>query len=259
MPVELPAIRTKFTPLRVAELVVQGLRILTSEEPSLACVFVFCGQSAEETGWWEECFDNDFANTKHMDGDGHDWCFYPCGEELDIRTARALVETDPTKHQILPAYSAQAKIVRVYGNGQMASVHFDPKHPYSAFAAFEKELDGLLFWLAKFTNGRYKPAMTCARAGDAVGFAKTIGALHYYTADPNIYAATLSSIVRNYPNKLPAGWSPALVPQQAPPTPEDHARTTRLIDLAVDWTALNADRDATVQAEDDEPTKPGSV
>lgn len=239
MPQELPAVLTPLTPQEAAELVVRVLRTLTGEDPSDDCVFVFCAQQALETGWWKKCYANDFGNTKHLDGDGHDYCFYPAGEELDIRTAQALAAANPDT----------VKIICVYNNGNTASVHFLPKHPYCAFAAFETAADGMTFYLAKFTDGRYKPCMTYVRAGDPIGFANQAHQLHYFTADPAVYGSTLSSIARNYAAKLPAGWTAAAVPRDMP-SADDQVRTDQMVQLAVDWSAFIADRDADVQAGD---------
>lgn len=241
MPSELPAVATPLTPQEAAELVVKTLRALTGEDPSDGCIFVFCAQMALETAWWKKCFAWDFGNTKHLDGDGHDYCYYQCGEELDIRTARTLAAASPDT----------CKIVRIYNNGNSASVEFLPKHPYCAFAAFQTAADGMTYYLSRFTDGRYKPCMTYARAGDAIGFVNQAHQLHYFTADPAVYGSTLSSIARNYAAKLPAGWTAAAVPRDML-TADDKARIDQLIQLAteVDWSETDADRNQLIQSED---------
>ena len=209
IPVELPARRTTLTPLEVAEVFVPVYRDHLGGDPTIECVSVFCAHIMFETAWTNQCFDFQFGNMKHVEGDGQCWTFYACGEELDIHTAQALVEKDPTKHQILPEYSDQVRIVSVYAAGTRASVRFIPKHPYCAFVAHKTARLGMIRYVTRFTDGRYQVAMPFAIHGDAAGFSHAIRLKGYYTAPEGPYTDGLVKTAANYPRHLPVGWKPS--------------------------------------------------
>lgn len=117
------------------------------------------------------------GNIKSRDGDGYDYQFFTCGEELPLATAQKAVKDD-----------ARVTIVRTYGS--MASVRITPKHPWCRFRAFETLEDGMSDHL-HMIHGRFKAAWPAVIAGDPAAYSHALRVQHYYTADEAKYTATL--------------------------------------------------------------------
>ena len=128
-------------------------------------------------------WDFNLGNVKSVEGDGHDYCFFGCGEELPLSVAQHAVHDSPL-----------VKVVRTYmqGTTQMASVWIDPEHPWCRFRAFNSLLEGAVDYV-KLLNKRFQKSWPAVIAGDPAQFAHFLKLQHYYTADETQYTNSIKS------------------------------------------------------------------
>lgn len=183
MPTELDANKTPVTKQDLILGLWQAWYQIFNEEPKHEAVCVLGGQWALETGWGKSMWDFNLGNVKSVEGDGHDYQFFGCGEELPLSVAQHAVHDSPL-----------VKVVRTYANGNtpMASVWIDPKHPWCRFRAFNSLLEGAVDYV-KLLNKRFQMAWPAVIAGDPALFSHYLHQQHYYTADETQYTNSIKS------------------------------------------------------------------
>ena len=184
MPSELTAVETPVSKQDLLLALWQAwVQIFGSDPPKKESIFVLGGQWALETGWGKYMWCYNLGNVKSVEGDGHDYCFFGCGEELSLSVAQHAVHDSPL-----------VTVKRTYGSGtqQMASVWIEPKHPWCRFRAFDTLLEGAVDYV-KLLNKRFQRAWPAVLAGDPALFAHYLKQQGYYTADETQYTNTLRS------------------------------------------------------------------
>ena len=157
---------------------------LFGSEPKKESIYVLGAQGALEDGWWEKMHCYNFGNVKSVDGDGHDYCFFGCGEELPLSVAQHAVHDSPL-----------VTVKRTYGSGtqQMVSVWIEPKHPWCRFRAFSTALEGATDYIS-LLNKRFSKSWPAVLAGDPAQFVHLLKLQGYFTADESSYRNTLVSV-----------------------------------------------------------------
>jgi hypothetical protein len=183
MPIELDANKTPITKQDLLLALWQAWYQIFGDEAKHESICVMGGQWALETGWGKSMWDFNLGNVKSVDGDGHDYQFFGCGEELPLSVAQHAVHDSPL-----------VKVVRQYSvnNVPMASVWIDPKHPWCRFRAFNSLLEGAIDYV-KLLNKRFQRAWPAVIAGDPALFAHYLKLQGYYTAPEAEYISTIKS------------------------------------------------------------------
>ena len=183
MPTELDAVKTPVSKQDLLLAIWQAWYQIFGEEPKKESVCILGGQWALETGWGKSMWDFNLGNVKSVEGDGQDYQFFGCGEELTFSAAERAVSKSPL-----------VRIVKTYmkGNVKMASVWIEPKHPWCRFRAFDNLLEGAVDYV-KLLNKRFQKSWPAVLAGDPVQFSHMLKLQHYYTADEATYTNTLKS------------------------------------------------------------------
>jgi hypothetical protein len=122
------------------------------------------------------------GNVKSKDGDGYDYQFFTCGEELVLADAQRAASKDP-RITIGKTYVTDDGV-------QMASVSIAPKHPGCRFRAFTTLQAGMLDHL-RTVYGRFQAAWPAVLAGDPAAYAHALKQQRYYTANESKYTAIL--------------------------------------------------------------------
>ena len=184
--------------------------------PKKESLWVVLAQIQLETGL-KYCHNWNLGNCKSIEGDGHDYQYYGCGEELPIGVAQHAVASSPL-----------VTIKRVYTtNGQqMASVWVAPKHPWCRFRAFEDLQHGAADHLVLLSK-RFAKAWPAVVSGSPAIFAHLLRIQHYYTAPEEQYAATLTSCYNEW-SKLPVNYD-----QLAPLTDDQKSKIQDLVALGL--------------------------
>jgi hypothetical protein len=183
MPVELDAVKTPISKQDLLLALWQAWYQIFGDEPKKESLCVLGGQFALETGWGKSMWCQNLGNIKSVEGDGHDYCFFGCGEELPLSVAQHAVHDSPL---------VTVKRTYAVGSTQMASVWINPKHPWCRFRAFNTLLEGAVDYV-KLLNKRFQKAWPAVIAGDPDQFAHYLKVQHYFTADEGQYTATLKS------------------------------------------------------------------
>lgn len=183
MPIELEAVKT---PVSKQELLLglwQAWYQIFNEQPKHESICVLGGQWALETGWGKSMWCFNLGNVKSVEGDGHNYCFFGCGEELPLSVAQQAVRNSPL-----------VTIVRQYSvnNKPMASVWIEPKHPWCRFRAFNTLLEGSVDYV-KLLNKRFQKSWPAVLAGDPALFSHYLKQQGYYTADETKYTNSIKS------------------------------------------------------------------
>jgi len=142
-------------------------------------LLVLCGQWAFETGWGHACHRYNLGNAKHVPGDGHEWCEFPCTEVI---------------------------------NGTVITI--DPPHPGCQFIAFETLDEACIYYLTSL-RGRWRAAWPYALAGDAAGFCHQLKLQGYYTDDEHHYTLSVQSCSASIDHVIPPDPSAADVAHAA--------------------------------------------
>jgi hypothetical protein len=184
MPSELPDTLTPITRTDILKGLVEAWGHLFGTEAKKESICILGSQWCLETGNGKSMHCFNLGNVKSTDGDGHDFTFFGCGEELSLGVAQHAAQTSPL-----------VKIKRVYSsnNVQMASVWVEPKHPWCRFRAFHTLSEGAVDYIS-LLNKRFKKAWPAVLSGDPALFSHYLRQEHYYTADENQYTASLVSL-----------------------------------------------------------------
>ena len=148
-------------------------------------IWVIAAQWALETGWGKHMHCWNLGNVKSRDGDGYDYCFFGCGEEVTTAEANRWKAADPNLVQIK----------RIYTNAKgvsMASVWVEPKHWVSRFRAFNSFTEGALDYIGLLVR-RFHLAWEGVEKGDPALFSHLARQQGYYTADEAQYTKTIKS------------------------------------------------------------------
>jgi hypothetical protein len=182
MPNKLPDLKTTLVKEDLAKSVWDAWCYLFGSNPKKESIWVLLAQIQLETGL-KYCHNFNLGNVKSVDGDGYDYQFFGCGEELPLIQAQRAVHDSPL-----------VKVVRTYmkGTTQMASVWIDPEHPWCRFRAFHSLLEGAVDYV-KLLNKRFQKSWPAVIAGDPALFAHLLKVQGYYTADESVYVASVKS------------------------------------------------------------------
>lgn len=136
-----------------------------------------------ETGL-RACHCWNLGNIKHRDGDGLDWCLFPCGEEVPTSRLNELMLMGPC--EVASRYKR--------GPVDFASVKLYPPHPWCRFAAFPSLATGVKAQLAYLRTNKYAikaHVLDALMTGDATAYNDALVAAGYYTAGKAQYLKTL--------------------------------------------------------------------
>lgn len=183
MPEKQPAKRTPVSAQEVLNALAQACVTYFHNDPNPTALLVLLAQSAGETGWWGQMWNNNLGNYKAVPSNGKtDWFFLKCWEMV--------------KPPLPPAWASDARI-SVEGtpaaDGRL-KVWFAPDHPAGCFASFPTLSDGAHAYLVKLVERFSSPndkgkkdAWYWATQGDIAKFTYALHAQGYFTADPEEY------------------------------------------------------------------------
>lgn len=192
MPTELP---DKLTPLTKEDLLQAMWKAWMGyfgAAPKKESIWVILGHIMLETGL-QHCHNYNLGNVKSKDGDGYDYQFFGCGEEIPLSMANAWKAKDPALVVIKRVYEVKGK--------KMASVWLEPPHWASRFRAFDDILEGAADHIALLTK-RFTLAWPYVVEGDPAAFSHALKQQGYYTADEYSYCTTLTKCYTSL-SKLP--------------------------------------------------------
>lgn len=151
--------------------------------PSHNAVLTVMAQSALETGWWKFCHCFNFGNAKSVEGDGFDYTFFACNEDLPLPVALRLA-----------AASAPAEPCKISSqDDHNAVIWFYPDHPGCRFRAFTDIDAGMSNYLQMLMK-RFSKSWSAACAGDPRLFVKALKAQGYFTAPEKPYEDSVAEI-----------------------------------------------------------------
>lgn len=184
MPKELPDLLTPVTPEDLLCGFWQAWLNFFGTVPTRESIWVLVAHVRRECGL-KYVHNYNLGNIKSKDGDGYDYQFFPCGEEL-------------TESEAVRAAAADSRVVllRKYakdtaeGTKQMASVKVLPKHPWCRFRAFETLQEGLQDHILTIYR-RFGAAWPAVLAGDPRGYSHALKVQKYYTEDEAKYTQGL--------------------------------------------------------------------
>lgn len=184
MPTELSDALTPITRTDLLRGLVEAWGHLFGTEAKKESICILGSQWCLETGNGKSMHCWNLGNVKSSEGDGHDFTFFGCGEELSLSVAKLAAQASPL-----------VTIKRVYlmGSTQMASVWIDPKHPWCRFRAFQSISEGAIDYISLLSK-RFKQAWPAVLSGDPALFSHYLHQEHYYTADEGSYTAGLVSL-----------------------------------------------------------------
>ena len=149
--------------------------------PKRESLWVLVSQIVLETGL-RYTHNFNLGNVKSHEGDGYNYQFFGCGEELLLATANAWKAKDPTLVTIKRIYTA--------GGAQMASVWVAAPHWASRFRAFHDLVEGATDHVGLMVK-RFNLAWGGVERGDPALFGHLLKQQHYFTADEGIYVQGL--------------------------------------------------------------------
>lgn len=182
--------------------------------PSRDSVLLLVAHWALETGWGKSMHCFNIGNVKSKDGDGRDFCYFACGEEIPLSLAEKWVREAPSLVTI--------KRIYVKNGVKQASVWVEPDHFAARFRAYRTLEEGVADYLALLRR-RFTLAWPFVCVGDPVGFVQTLKQQNYFTADSSVYAASVRSIFSALQKNLQVDT------ESLPVISDDQAR--RLMDL----------------------------
>lgn len=184
MPSELTNVLTPITRPDLLRGLVEAWFHLFGVEAKKESICILGSQWCLETGNGKSMHNYNLGNVKSSDGDGYDFTFFGCGEELSIGVAQHAVQVSPL-----------VTIKRVYqvGSTQMASIRVEPKHPWCRFRAFQSFSEGVIDYIS-LLNKRFNQAWPAVLSGDPSLFSHYLHQEHYYTADESQYTTELVSL-----------------------------------------------------------------
>ena len=179
MSVQIPAQKTPITKKQALEALWRAwLTYFGSPPPSKEALWIVAAQWALETGWGISMWNYNFGNVKSREGDGYDYQFFACGEEIPFSIYTDWKVKNPDLVQLVRTYFVNEV--------KYASVKVTPIHPACRFRAFHTAEEGALDHIALLVK-RFPTAWACALAGDSVGYAYALSNAHYFTANVDQY------------------------------------------------------------------------
>lgn len=185
MPELLPAIRTVATPAEVGQALRRAWEEQLGDEPPRSALLTLLAQWALETGRGASCVAWNFAGIKSAPNDGRSWAFVATKERLPKALAEQWLRVS--------TQAAPVSLVKIEGGHYVVQVY--PDHPACRFRAYATIDAGAADYL-RLLREKYSSAWDALSDPDA--FARRLKALGYYTANPNVYAASLVSLSREY-------------------------------------------------------------
>ena len=184
MPSELVDVLTPVTRTDLLKGLVEAWGHLFGVAAKKESICILGSQWCLETGNGKSMHCFNLGNVKSSEGDGHDFTFFGCGEELSLGVAQHAVQS-----------SSLVTIKRIYqvGSTQMASVWVEPKHPWCRFRAFQSINEGAIDYINLLVK-RFQRAWPSVLSGDPALFSHYLHEQHYYTADEGSYTAGLVSL-----------------------------------------------------------------
>ena len=174
--------------------------------PQLSCclaqMILEVGRKMSASGsyvWGAYSHNYNMGNIKSRDGDGQDFQFYACGEEISLKEAQRLQKETPGLIQIKKAYGPDSS--------QRARVWILPKHSWTRFRAYSTPEEGLVGYMRFLVmeRTRYIKAWTeGVMKGDPVKFSMELHKAGYYTADPLRYTKTVVKLFEEFQSKVKA-------------------------------------------------------
>lgn len=178
MPKKHEAKRTKLEYRALAEALRRAL-----PELSTSGIVTLTGHVAHETGM-RLCYNWNLGNVKSREGDGRDFVFFECGEEVPLELALE----EQKKHPNLILFSGKSYL----RNGKRTqSVKVLPEHPWSRFRAFDTLEEGVLDYISVLRLPRYAKAWEALEEGDLTRFSDELGKGGYFTASPAKYRTAM--------------------------------------------------------------------
>lgn len=154
--------------------------------------------ATEEYTWGAYCHNYNMGNIKSRKGDGHDYQYYDCGEEVSLAEAYKLDRAKPHLVQIKKIYK--------WANGsERASIWLSAPHPWCRFRAYSTAEDGLVGYIRFLVmeRSRYLTAWNeGVMKGDPVTFSMELGEAGYYTADKDRYTKTVVKLFNEFQTKV---------------------------------------------------------
>lgn len=151
-----------------------------------------------EYTWGAYCHNYNMGNIKSRDGDGHDFQYYDCGEEVSLAEAYKLDKAKPHLVHIKKIYK--------WANGsERASIWLKAPHPWCRFRAYETAEEGLVGYIRFLVmeRTRYLKAWNDGvMKGDPVTFSMELGHAGYYTADKDRYTKTVVKLFNEFQEKV---------------------------------------------------------
>jgi hypothetical protein len=169
MGTQLSADITRVTPAQLLAALARAWRVVfVGTEPKRESLLVLLAQWALETGEGSAMHAFNLGNVKSIEGDGRDFCAFPCWE---------------------------------MERGQ--KVWYRPPHPATRFRAYRSLDEGAIDYL-KLLSKRFARAWPAVLAGDPEAFAHELKLSHYYTADESAYAAGVRARFNRYARTTPS-------------------------------------------------------
>lgn len=167
---QVPTTRTQVTEEALFHAFVTAwIDMFGGENPKRESILVLLAQTCLETGGIRACWNWNLGNEKHVDGDGHDWCYLHHVKEIL--------------------------------NGQ--TVYFDPPSPQCRFRAFAALEQGAKSHLRTLSQ-RFAKAWPAVVAGDPAAFGHALKAMRYYTASEAEYVPGLAHWYKHLDATMPS-------------------------------------------------------
>lgn len=135
-----------------------------------------------ETGF-RACHNWNLGNIKSVTGDGCDWQYFSCGEEIPATHLAACERVGPGLVTVKARYQR--------GGQEWLSLWISKPHPWTKFKAYETLADGLKGQLEYLK--RHPDVLAALMTGDAEAYNDALVAAHYYTAGKAQYLAALKA------------------------------------------------------------------
>jgi hypothetical protein len=239
MPIELPDLKTAITKQEALDALWRAWMAYFGAPPARKeSIWVICSQWALETKWGESMHNYNMGNVKSKDGDGYDFQYYGCGEEILLAEARRWIAADPGLVKVVRSYTAK--------DGRlMASVWVDPKHWACRFRAFNTLVEGAVDYVGLLVK-RFNLSWEGVERGDPALFSRLLHQQGYYTADVAIYTKTMTGVYAMFA-KMPFDYDTLPIF-----TESEKDRISNLVSLTV-WNSVGEALDEDDLVPDDDP------
>jgi hypothetical protein len=179
---QVPVVRTDITVADYVRASVRGgLACGLGLLPEVAIGVLFAQYRIETGG--TNCFGSNIGNVKKVPGDGFDYhCLRGVWEGVSPAEAQRLIANGEA------VADPSANHAKAVGAGRV-SVIFNPPHPQTRFRYYPSLDIAMQHHLELLAKKRYASCWPAVLAGDVDGFARTLKAKGYFTADAGAYAA----------------------------------------------------------------------